>query len=199
MKVLVDSDALCKLAAANLLGAALELLESDLNGCRRLAALPWMLRRGGLAKRLGPETCAHLLPTVEGIAAAPEPSPAWLEQLAADPNIDPGEALLCALAAEHQLLIVTGDKRALTAVRSLPEVATALSGRVVLVEAVLIALCRRIGTEQIRADVACVLRLDTMLGVCFAATVADPVEALETYLAAAARDLEPLKLWRPDP
>jgi len=50
MRLLVDSDAFCKLAASDLLSDAAMLFDAELPDCGRLPALPYMLRRGGLPR-----------------------------------------------------------------------------------------------------------------------------------------------------
>jgi hypothetical protein len=50
MRVLLDTDAFCKLAVAEVLHDTLGLLGAEPGDCGRLAALPYMLQRGGLRK-----------------------------------------------------------------------------------------------------------------------------------------------------
>jgi len=81
----------------------------------RLPALPHMLRRGALPMLHGKEACERLVLVAESMGLAPVASTAWLARLASVPQIDPGEAQLFASAAEHELIVVTGDKRSVIA------------------------------------------------------------------------------------
>lgn len=199
MPLLVDSDAFCKLGIAGLLGDVPGLFGLGFADCRRLPALPYMLRRGRLPKLYGAKTCDALLGAVETIPAVPPPSDAWLERLAHVPAIDPGEALLFAAAAESGHLVLTGDKRALRAVKDAPGFADALLGRVVVLEAALLGLCDRHGAEVIRGRVAPLLGSDTMIAVCFSPANPDPPAALLSYFHAFATDVAPMALWTPRP
>ena len=94
MRLLVDSDAFCKLAASDLLSDAAALFRAKLAECGRLPALPYMLKRGGLPQTYGTAACGRLIPLAENMPAVEHASTSWLEQLAPNPAIDPGEAIL---------------------------------------------------------------------------------------------------------
>ncbi|MDA1348447.1 MAG: hypothetical protein O3A47_06220 [Chloroflexi bacterium] len=64
--------------------------------------------------------------------------------------IDPGEAQILAAAAEAGLLVISGDKRALRALREVEGFPDALAGRIVVMEAILVSLCDRLGPESVR-------------------------------------------------
>ena len=113
MRLLVDSDAFCKLAASDLLSDAAALFDAELRECGRLPALPYMLRSGGLHWTYGAAVCERLIPLAESMPAVQQVSNLWLEQLAPIPAIDPGEAILFATAADLQLPVLSGDLRAL--------------------------------------------------------------------------------------
>ncbi len=73
MRLLVDTDAFCKLAVGGVLHDAIALLGADLSECGRLPALPHMLRRGGLRKKFGPKACDALLPVANEVPVAIQP------------------------------------------------------------------------------------------------------------------------------
>ena len=50
---MIDTDAFCKLGTADLLTDAIGVLGVDIGECGRLAALPYMLRRGRLRRAFG--------------------------------------------------------------------------------------------------------------------------------------------------
>lgn len=197
MRLLVDTDIFCKLTVSALLGDSARLLGSTEPECQRLAALPHMLRRGQLRKQYGEAISDSLISHAENMAVIETADSAWLEPLVGLPAIDPGEAQLFAVAARGGLLLATGDKRALRAVRNVPVVATAISGRVAVLEAVLIGLCDALGAEVVRGRVQPLVRFDKVVLSCFSARNANPVEGLLSYYAALSRELAPLKLWNP--
>lgn len=197
MPSLIDSDLFAKLGIAGLLTPLLEILGIEPSECRRLPALPHMLRRGGLRRLYGDAACDGLIATAEAIPIAPAASTVWLARLAGVPQIDPGEAQLLACAAEHGLLLVTGDKRALIALASIEGFAEPLSGRVVSLEAAALALCQRLGDEYVRAAVAPLLAKDRSLRIWFSASNAKPREAIASYFESLKREVAPLALWEP--
>lgn len=54
MRLLLDTDAFCKLGAAGVFDDALSLLGLSVSDCGRLPALPYMLRKGSLRKEVWP-------------------------------------------------------------------------------------------------------------------------------------------------
>ena len=197
MRLLVDTDVFCKLAVSNLFLDAIQLLGADFNTCGRLAALPHMLARGSLRRGYGPEACDGLLPEVLSMPTVVVPRGPLFDQLAAIPSIDPGEAQLYAVSAESGSLVMTGDKRALNSLKQVPLALNALSGRIVVFEAILIALCNLLGTEVVRERIQRVSSLDTVVQVCFSVGNQHPTRGLVSYLNDLARDVLPLTLWDP--
>jgi hypothetical protein len=196
MSLLIDTDAFCKLAPGRLLEAVPELFGLSLTDCARLPALPKMLRRGTLRRRLGNALCEKLIPVSERLARAREPSQRWLDLLAKHHDIDPGEARLIALVAERSDFMITGDKRALRAASTIPELGPAVAGKIAIVESVLLAACRKHGDDAVRDAVAEALPHDKMLIVCFSPGQS-PRAALEAYLRDARSTFAPLELWDP--
>ena len=196
-KLLVDTDAFCKLSAANSLADATALLGVSLGECGRLASLPYMLRRSRLRTQYGDSLSDIMMNDAERMPVALQASAEWLEPLVAVPSIDPGEALLLSATAEYGKMLITGDKRALQAAKDLPGYAEALNGRVVVLEAILIALCVQLGDDLMRARVRDLTRVDTSIRNCFSDTNSSPVIGLLSYFRDLASALSPLCLWRP--
>lgn len=197
MKVLVDTDAFCKLGLAGLLTDAVASLGAQLADCRRLPALPHMLRRGSVPRRFGEDNCRALLATAEAIPPLQPCDSAWLDRFVPAPGIDPGEAQLLSVAADQKLLVLSGDKRALRAVRTVEGAPQALSGLVVTLEAMLIALHDPIGADVLRRRVAPLRPFDTTVGICFSDDNPDSRSALWSYYSSLASEVAPLTLWRP--
>ena len=169
-RLLVDTDVFAKLGIASLLDHLYALFDVRIDECARLPALPHMLRRGALPTLHGKEQCERLVPIAESMPVAPTASTTWLSRLANVPQIDPGEAQLFASAAEHRLYVVTGDKRSVIAAAKVEGMADALNGRVASMEAVLLALCHKLGRDNLRNAVRPLVaiedRKDKMVRVC---------------------------------
>lgn len=195
MRLPIDTDAFCKLGVAQLLNDAVSHLGVALESCERLPALPRMLRRGKLRKWLGDALSDELLPLAERLPQVTGVDETWLGRLVGISNIDPGEAQLFAAVASGNVLMLSGDKRALKAVSALPELVEALAGRVVAVEAIFIVLCQSLGVERVRQSVSRLMPLDTAIRVCFSNS--DPMAGLRSYYRSLVEDVAPLVLWAP--
>ncbi len=197
MELLLDSDILCKLAAADLLPDTAQIFGLTIADCRRLPALPHMLRRGRLRKQLGEACSDQLIPVVESIAPMPPASDAWLDKLAQLSQIDPGEAQLFAAGAEIGAWIATGDKRALKALGGVPDYVAATEGRLIVLERVLLSLCAQVGVTEMHSRMPPLKAIDTMARLCFSQNPGDPEAALLSYCTEAEAFLAPLTLWKP--
>lgn len=195
VRLLIDTDAFCVLAAGHLLDDAVNLFGENLSGCARLSALPHMLERGRLRKKLGDQISDELIPIAYSMQIHPAASASWLDQLTPVPDIDPGEAQIFALAAENELTVLTGDKRALRALKGVPGFADVLAGRIVVLEAILIALCDRLGPAEVAQRIQPLLALNNMLRACFSPGNSDPRTALTSYYCSLVAELVPLLLW----
>jgi hypothetical protein len=196
MRLLIDTDVFCKLGVAGLLDAALAALGVALPECARLAALPHMLRRGKLPRLYGIATCETLAARAETIAVMPDPPAKWLDLLAAVTDVDPGEAQIFAVAAQHRISLLTGDKRALRAVATVAGFPGALEDRVITFEAVLLRMCETMDNVHVRAALS-LLGQDQVVRVCFSPGSPDPKPALRSYQNSLQNELRPLLLWNP--
>lgn len=197
MKILIDSDAFCKLATGGLLPETLKYLGIQVSECGRLPALPHMLRRGSLPRKYGKGVCDQIIPLAESIPCIPSADTEWLEQLVGISDIDPGEAQLFALAAQRRCFVLTGDKRSMSALKNLSTFSTLLEGRIITLEHILLGLCCHLGDEVVRQGMSSAASFDQMLLVCFSPTNASPREALLSYSRALSSDVHPLVLWQP--
>lgn len=197
MRLLVDTDAFCKLAVGTVLHEAINLLGADLSECGRLPALPHMLRRGRLRKAFGPEASDALISVANELPVAIQPSDTWLDRLTPFADIDPGEAQIFAAAAEAGLMVVSGDKRALRVLKDIAGFPEALSGSIVVLEAILLALCDQLGPDEVRRRVQALIPLDTVVKVSFSTGNPDPRDALHSYYTSLTAELTPLVLWDP--
>jgi hypothetical protein len=197
MKALLDTDAFCKLGIGGILEEAVRLLGSELIECSRLPALPHMLRRGRLRKTYGSQACDSLAAIADDIPTLVQAADTWLEKLTAIESIDPGEAQIFAAAADHGDFVVSGDKRALRALRNVEGFPAALTGRIVVMEAILFALCNSLGSDEIRRRVQSLMAADQMVSICFSDPKSDPLEGLRSYFENAITEVAPLVLWDP--
>ena len=197
MKLLVDTDVYCKLSVCDLFLEAVHFLGADIAECGRLAALPHMLRRGRLRRSYGSAECDRILTLTDSMPIIDSSGSRWLERLTSLQSIDPGEAQIFALGAEMDLLVMTGDKRALRSLVDLPELNVILSGRIVVLEAILIALCNHLGFEDVRRRIGPLSASDTELRVIFSPSMEDPRVGLRSYYNDLRREVDPLVLWNP--
>jgi len=194
MRLVVDTDAFYKLGICNLFEPALSLFDAGLADCGRLPALPHMLRRGKLATKLGPEACEMLLAIVEQMPKTPGSKSEWLGKMTAVSAIDIGEAQLLATAAESDLLMLSGDKRAMRQIPNVEGLAAVLQSKVVCLEAVLIALCMRDGVPSVKSRIAPLVPHDKMVSICFGPD--DPMEGLNSYYNAISSEVGHGVLWK---
>lgn len=197
MKLLFDTDAFCKLGIADLLKDAAQIFGATLQECGRLHALPFMLRKGSLPRLYGEPACNSLLSVANAIPVMQQPSDTWIEKLAGLEAIDPGEVQVFSLAAELGKPFLSGDKRALTALKEVNDFVPALEGRVVTLEAVLLALCTSMGHDQVRRRVSSIKGFDRMIAICFSGDNPSPSDALGSYFRELQANLAPLQLWNP--
>ncbi|PMB10303.1 hypothetical protein CEN49_04410 [Fischerella thermalis CCMEE 5273] len=140
--ILIDNDALLKLARYGLLDESIALFGCVPTSVRVLATAKYSLfpAKNRLRFCKDEESAARLeaflrssIPLDAGAA-----DPDLLDALNAVQNIDAGEALLLAVGAtDENTLVITGDKRSLTALctnDSVTQIANALVGRVVTME-----------------------------------------------------------------
>lgn len=197
MRLIIDTDVFCKLAISDLLSDALSVLGVASNECGRLPALPHMLRRGKLPKTYGEKSCAGIISVAKSMEVIPEGDASWLDRLTPVQDIDAGEAQLFSSAAQNHLLLMTGDKRALRALKNITGYAEALAGRIVVLEAILLALCDRLGSIEVRRRLSPVTATDKALMVCFSTGNLDPRDGLESNYRSLAAEVQPLALWIP--
>jgi hypothetical protein len=197
MRLLFDTDAFCRLAIGGVFEDSISLLGADVPECGRLPALPYMLRRGRLRRKFGAEACDLLARLADGMPEMVQPGDTWLDRLIAVESIDPGEAQIFAAAAEHGMIVVSGDKRALLALKDVADFPAALAGRIAVPEAILIALCDRLGPNEVRRRVQPLVPADQVVRICFSNPGSDPRDGLRSYFEDLARDVGPLVLWDP--
>lgn len=198
MKLLIDTDIFWKLAICDLLDDALQLLGSTRESCGRLPALPFMLARGRLRNKLGDVYCCGLIQIAESMPVIAPAEAKWLDLVSQIPEIDPGEALIYATAAAtNGSIFLSSDKRALGVLKNIQEYVGVLSGRIVILEAILLALCDRLGVTEVTQRIQPLLCHDIMIRACFSPGNPNPPAALHSYLSDAAANLVPLVLWQP--
>lgn len=193
IKLLIDSDAFCKLGVAGLIKEAASVFGADLPDCATLPALPYMLRRGRLRDRYGAAICDSLLSTAQAMQVVPDATEATLEQFVGITAIDPGDALLLAVAIEGHLPLITGDKRALVAASS-AGIGQTVDGLVAPLEQVLLELCGTFGIPLVSSRCAVLGSVDGMAKICFSNRSVDPVPCLESYLGALEGEISPTRL-----
>lgn len=192
-RLLVDNDALLKLARYGLLDALVTMFGVDVRNIRVLATAKYsLLPAKNRLLRCRDEDSANRL---EEFLTRSEPlSPVdtdtnLLDALSAIPSIDAGEALLLAAgASDHETLVITGDKRALAALcadSSISQVANALAGRVVTLEVIFWQLVNKGFTHTqscVRSKPDVDKAISNVFGVSTPATIDSVREALASYI-----------------
>jgi hypothetical protein len=193
MHVLIDNDALLKLARYGLLDAALtslgvQRIDAQVLATARYALLPAKDRLKHCKDKASADELEEFLACVSRIH--PEAADAdMLDVLTRQSNIDAGEALLLAVAAsDTETVVITGDKRALAALcagETVAPVKGALEGRVISLE-VLFAFLIANEFEKVQVQVRAKLDVDRALsnvfGVSTAASLESVREALWSYI-----------------
>ena len=195
LRLLIDTDAYCKLGVSSLLSDAVDIFGASIGECGRLPALPYTLRKGGLRKTLGEGPSDRLADLASTMPIALHSSNRWLETLTGVLAVDPGEALLMAASAEYGILAITGDKRAICAIKGIPVHSGVLNGRLVALEAILIELYNQLGEDAIRARIGPLMQIDTAVRNCFLSS--SPLTGLVSYFTELINQAYPLRIWRP--
>jgi hypothetical protein len=156
-----------------------------------------MLRKGALPRIYGAEACSGVFDVAMRIPSISDPDPEWLDWLLQVPGIDIGEAQLFAFAAANSLIVITGDKRSLQALKNIDKYTDAMAGRIVVLEALLLALFNRIGPDELRIGVGRIIESDRMLKICFSPDNSDLPQGMESYFRDTVNSVHPLILWDP--
>lgn len=191
--ILMDNDALLKLACYGLFKEALVALNTQVSNVCLLAVAKYVLMPyQNRLKFCGNEaTVAHLTEFIDSANRVKVDSVNSddLDLLTGVPNIDAGEALLLAAGAtEGSSLVLTGDKRSIAALyahSSLESIAIALEGRIVCME-LLVAMMVEQNFEFIQTRIRAKPKIDKALtvifGVSIAADWASVQEGLQSYI-----------------
>ena len=174
MTCFADSDAIFKLAALDLLDEFVGVIGIERGSILVLPTLPYMLRKPGrsLIRKYSADALGRAFDFVKTVCVADdEPDSETRILLQGIDNIDPGEALIFALAAfKPDSIIVTGDKRCLRALHNAPEcdiVRERLAGRVICLEHILHEICRIHEFEPLLARIVPAAGCDTMIQAVF--------------------------------
>ncbi|MBP0624012.1 hypothetical protein [Cupriavidus consociatus] len=193
MTLLIDNDALLKLAQYDLLDRVVTTFGFKMEDVKVLHTAGYtLLPAKNRLRRCKTEECATRLE--EFLAGATtikleDANADMIDMLSAPPNIDPGEALLLAAAASNMdAFVITGDKRALTALgeeESLAGVREALDSRVLSLE-LLFAFLVESDFEDIQSAVRNKPEADRALtnifGVSAPASLESVRSALDSYI-----------------
>ncbi|MEC4814454.1 MAG: hypothetical protein SAK29_14445 [Scytonema sp. PMC 1069.18] len=194
--ILIDNDALVKLARYGLLDETLVLFGCVPTDVRVLATAKYSLLpvKNRLHRCKDEESAARLeafLRTSEPLDAGLA-DPDLLDALNAVQNIDAGEALLLAVGATvGNTLVITGDKRSLKALctnDSVAQVSNALAGRVVSMEVLFLHLVEH-QFAYVQECVRSKPNVDTALKIVFGVTAPAAFESVQEGLASYIRDL----------
>lgn len=159
MPLLVDIDALCKLAHWRLLSQLPELTGQQWEECATLESAKYRARRSVEHPdgRIFHSTDAaqEALNSILLMTGSISPDAEHMSRLQDLSGVDAGEAVLfAAIACAPDARLLTGDKRALRTISALPKEARAsYAGKIVAVEQVLMAALDKYGLERLRLSV----------------------------------------------
>lgn len=157
-KLLLDADAVSKLAYWELLAEVPSLFEVDWNACATLESVHHRARKAasGARDKLFPtrKDGAYAVEHLKQMLPLPEPSDR-IFKLQEIPQLDAGEAILMAVAADQNALVVSGDKRAMVAIGSHVRTSgsTDFDQRCICLEQILLMLLRSHGIEWLRRKI----------------------------------------------
>ena len=192
-RLLIDSDAYTLLSGCDLLTDAIDVLGYKPEQVLRLAALPHMLGKSKPMKNRYPPDVLTKAGVACGSTAAlttrEEDAVLFGRLVAAHDDINGGEALMLAIAAENpQYRILTGDRRALVAFGQAPgieDIRASLHGRLICLEIVLRLLAEKLGVAELSAHLAPMISRHQSLKVFFSpacqADHAQCFDALNSY------------------
>ncbi|MCE7984950.1 MAG: hypothetical protein DYG89_27570 [Caldilinea sp. CFX5] len=206
-RLFIDNDIFILVAGAGLLEEAVTALGFTFADVYRLEALPFVVSSGKRQSRFPVEVVESVLQQCQQVNVLRErPSDALLQMFVATPAVDAGEAVLYALVAEQPSAFLTsGDKRAMRAIAQEPTLSairTAVAGRVICLEALLLKLIKARSVATVGAALTPVLPLNTMLRAVFTSnSIAQPTEciqALTSYQQMLRKEVGANFLWQDD-
>ena len=190
-QLLIDNDIFIIIAGAKLLSSAISILGFDPANARRLYTLPHVVQKKKIYSIDIIERVVKACEYVSAIVEAPDYT--IYQQLGEEVKIDPGEAILYALLAEHGSFFLTSkDKnamRALTHAPSLQYIKSAIAGRVICLETILLMLIDRYGVERIGRALAPMLPTNVILGIALSPGCIGQPDECRTALSAYHRNL----------
>lgn len=186
---LLDADALSKLAHWDLLDE-LALLTGVPNS--HTATLSSLVHRASKCRErpdgklfLDTTVAARAHEYLKQLAPLPAPDEKFIALVQHVPAIDPGEALLfAALFANENSILITGDKRAVTALaRAICTPAlTRLSGRIVVIEQIILACLKNRGIDWLRKHICPYRTTDKAIGIAMGSDCMAPAESVDAGL-----------------
>lgn len=203
MIVAIDNDFFCKTEALGVAGMIRASLGVEISDCLVLPSLRFQLAKPTSKLHRNFSTVASQL--LEAATLHPElpfPTTEWCDRLASVHDIDAGEVqLLSYVASTEATILSTHDKRAIGAIPNVPGLATAVRGRVMVLEAALLMLCEREGVEAVCTQVCPRLGNcpDMAMRACFGGSRGGVMEGLRSYVNAVASGTDPSVLWSHEP
>lgn len=191
MKLLVDVDALAKLAHWRILDELPDFTGVPLSQCTTLTSARFRAERAvkkpdGRVFR-ATEAATAALRAMDGMMGPLSPDTQHLTTLQSISGIDAGEAVLLSALSAGGARLLTGDKRALKALAELDSAQRApFAGKIVLIEQVLLAALTRHGIEWLRERVCPYKHIDKAIGIAMGSRCDAPQqsvrEGLESYI-----------------
>lgn len=198
--LLVDVDAMCKLAHWSLLELLPAVTGVEPSACSTLTSTKFRaiksLERVDGKVFHSTEAAQAVVHAVGQYSELPQPNPQLLSQFQDVAGIDSGEAVMLArLIEDPGAIFLTGDKRALRAVAAMDEqVRTVIAGRVLPVECVIKCVLDMYGLEELRARVCAWKKVDKAVAIVMGSRCDQGEASVREGLASYLRELHDLCL-----
>jgi hypothetical protein len=195
MKLLVDVDALAKLAHWKILEELPDFTGVPLSQCATLTSARFRAQRA-VKKPDGrvfhsTEAATVALRAMDSMTGPLSPETEHLPILQGVAGIDAGEAVLLSAVSAHSARLLTGDKRAMKALAGLDSTQRApFAGKIVLIEQVLLAGLTRRGIEWLRERVCPYKQIDKAIGNAMGSRCDAPQDSVREGLESYIKELE---------
>ena len=192
----IDVDAVSKLAHWNILPLLTQFTDLPWSS---MSSIPSLLHRARRAVKTPDgklfrcsEAAVLAQETLIRMTEAPEPNVDLVANLGAYPDIDPGEAILLALATtKDDSFLLTGDKRALRRLAA-TDLAGQFVGRIVVIEQVLMRCLNDLGRDRLLKHVCPYRDIDKAVSICLGSTCDAKTHDIEAGLASYVAEIDGL-------
>ncbi len=198
MKLLIDVDALVKMAHWRMLPELPGSLDISWSNCATVSSLKFRASRAATEPDgklfISTQAAQAAVLAIAEMSELAEPLPGHLELFQDISGIDAGEAILFAgIMGDDSTYVLTGDKRALRALSNLPaESRMQMAGRIYSLEQILLVMLQKNGLGWLRDRVCPERKLDKAVDAIMGSRCDAPAESVREGFASYIRELASL-------